>query len=429
MAQQGLQLRVPSTQKLFTLRLTSSGLHVGSTDTRGDTSIPLRQVISATCDAQTLEVSYIGRKKETEAMSLRKLVGVAVDTGADAVAAWAETLEEMAYEGVKRGRRLKILINPHSGTRKAVATFMQTVEPVLRSAKCLLDVILLNGFAHHAQPINALRTPIAPIPAGTGNGLSLNILGLAVAQLICAGQPMAVDVCSLVQEGKRTISFMSQAVGLMADLDIGTDNLRWMGEARFMYGFLRGVAQFKPCPVQLLYKAAEVDKVKMADALQQRRDSTQELQRGPDSDDTSLPPLKYFSPDDGDGWTTLDKPLMYVYAGKGPYVGRDLMAFPVSLPDDGLVDIVAQHMSSRSDMLSSAGGGAAKGESYWKPSIQYIKAYAYRVKPLSQKGSLSVDGEVFPFKEYYVEAHQGLATLLSPLGRYAAEFTCKNPHK
>jgi sphingosine kinase len=55
-----------------------------------------------------------------------------------------------------------------------------------------------------------------------------------------AGLPMKVDVFSVTQKGKRSISFMSQSLGLAADLDIGTENLRWMGETRFMYGFLRG---------------------------------------------------------------------------------------------------------------------------------------------------------------------------------------------
>lgn len=35
----------------------------------------------------------------------------------------------------------------------------------------------------------------------------------------------------------------------------------------------------------------------------------------------TLPPLK-FQPEDSDGWTTFDEPLLYVYAGKGPFVGR-----------------------------------------------------------------------------------------------------------
>lgn len=56
---------------------------------------------------------------------------------------------------------------------------------------------------------------------------------------------MKLDLCSIRQEGKRLISFMSQAMGLMADVDLGTENLRWMGDARFMVGFLReGVCVF-----------------------------------------------------------------------------------------------------------------------------------------------------------------------------------------
>lgn len=51
---------------------------------------------------------------------------------------------------------------------------------------------------------------------------------------------MNVDLFAFTQGEKRNISFMSQALGLMADLDIGTEHLRWMGDSRFLYGFLRG---------------------------------------------------------------------------------------------------------------------------------------------------------------------------------------------
>jgi sphingosine kinase len=50
---------------------------------------------------------------------------------------------------------------------------------------------------------------------------------------------MKLDLCSVQQEGKRIISFMSQAIGMMADVDLGTENLRWMGDTRFMVGFIR----------------------------------------------------------------------------------------------------------------------------------------------------------------------------------------------
>jgi sphingosine kinase len=69
----------------------------------------------------------------------------------------------------------------------------------------------------------------------------------------------------------------------------------------------------------------------MLDALHQnrrmkdKREVAPQSSLNPDLDtgevETSLPPLKYSSTDD-DGWTTVDKPLLYVFAGKGPYVGR-----------------------------------------------------------------------------------------------------------
>lgn len=166
------------------------------------------------------------------------------------------------------------------------------------------------------------------------------------------GRPMKVDVFSVVQNGKRTISFMSQALGLMADLDIGTEHLRWMGDTRFMYGLLRGsmdltlsfalsfpdsdiVITHKPCPVKLSYKLAESDKLKMAKTLEARqRDDLIGAPSVPsiptESSDSSLPPLKNHSEDE-EGWVTLEEPLLYVYAGKGPYVGRCVHNFECAM--------------------------------------------------------------------------------------------------
>jgi diacylglycerol kinase family enzyme len=39
---------------------------------------------------------------------------------------------------------------------------------------------VMNGFSHHDEPRKAFAIPIAPIPTGSGNGLSLNLLGIEV---------------------------------------------------------------------------------------------------------------------------------------------------------------------------------------------------------------------------------------------------------
>ena len=40
---------------------------------------------------------------------------------------------------------------------------------------------------------------------------------------------MEHDLFSMTQGGKRYITFMSQSLGLMANLDLGTEHLRFMG--------------------------------------------------------------------------------------------------------------------------------------------------------------------------------------------------------
>jgi sphingosine kinase len=73
---------------------------------------------------------------------------------------------------------------------------------------------------------------------------------------------MPLDICSVTHDNARRFSFMSVAMGLMCDIDlgeysqkflrqgfpltrfsaigIGTEHLRWLGDTRFVYGFLKG---------------------------------------------------------------------------------------------------------------------------------------------------------------------------------------------
>jgi sphingosine kinase len=46
---------------------------------------------------------------------------------------------------------------------------------------------------------------------------------------------------------------------------------------------------------------------------------------------------------------------------------------------------------------------------------------------MQEDGNLSIDGERFPFKEYYAKVHRGLATVLSTSGRYPVDFTLEGP--
>ena len=42
---------------------------------------------------------------------------------------------------------------------------------------------LYNGMLKHATPTKALRTPMVPVPAGSGNGMACNLYGIKVTEL------------------------------------------------------------------------------------------------------------------------------------------------------------------------------------------------------------------------------------------------------
>ena len=100
-----------------------------------------------------------------------------------------------------------------------------------------------NGLGKRPDAARALvKVAIAQLPCGSGNALSLNFNGTdspsLAALAVVKGLRTPLDLASVTQGDRRTLSFLSQSVGLVADVDLGTENLRWMGSARFTWGAL-----------------------------------------------------------------------------------------------------------------------------------------------------------------------------------------------
>ncbi|KAF9650762.1 hypothetical protein BDM02DRAFT_3111507 [Thelephora ganbajun] len=386
----------------------------------------------------------------------------------DEAAEWVEDLLNVAYlKGIKRNRRFKVFVNPFSGKGKSVKLFNRVVKPILDYGKCTLDVTftthrkhaaevakeinldydaiviisgdglvheIFNGFAEHENPRAAFAIPLAPVPTGSGNGCCLSLLGLkdgldpAMAALnAIKGTHMRSDLCSVVQNDLRTISCMSVSMGLMADLDINTENLRWMGDTRFVYGFLRGIIRQRPCSIKVSLKAPQRDKYKMHETYQstwhkQGEDGETCWDDLPPSE--KLPPLKY-SETDTDGWEDFDVPTLYFYGGLMPYVSQDLLQWPLGLPNDGSIDIAIQETVPLASLVSQM-SIAPYGGQYWLKTQHYFKAAAYRIKT-SDTGVLAIDGEDTPWNDFRVEVHKGMGAFLSPSGRYGVHFNIPVP--
>jgi sphingosine kinase len=83
---------------------------------------------------------------------------------------------------------------------------------------------------------------------------------------------MPIDLAStlLLPSNKRQVCFLSIAIGLMVDVDIGTESMRWLGDTRFVLGFLRGIASNKSFKCRIHLDVRESDKIEMARKARER---------------------------------------------------------------------------------------------------------------------------------------------------------------
>jgi hypothetical protein len=87
------------------------------------------------------------------------------------------------------------------------------------------------------------------------------------------------------------------------------------------------VIKHNACPVTISMKVVAQDKQKMVDdfraarAVPKEPSTLQEAATLTDEEAAKLPALQWKDATTDD-WITFDKPVLYLYAGQGPYVGR-----------------------------------------------------------------------------------------------------------
>jgi sphingosine kinase len=371
---------------------------------------------------------------------------------------------DRAYRGAQRKKRIKVLINPFGGKGSAHKWYYRDIEPIFAAARCELDVEktryqghaveiaekldieafdviascsgdglpheVFNGLGRKPNATRALsKIAVVQLPCGSGNALSLNLNGTDSTSLaalcIIKGLPTPMDLVSVTQGDRRTLSFLSQSAGIVAETDLGTENIRWMGSARFTYGFLVRLLGKTVYPCDLAIKVEIPDKegirehyrAAVADRSVPRAGQFATTSEEPQG----LPPLKYGTVQDPlpDGWNLApyDK-LGNFYAGNMAYMAPDANFFPGALPSDGFMDLVTidgdiSRMSAVQSLLA-----VEKGTFFDMPHVNVRKISGYRIIPKHQKeGYISIDGERVPFEPFQAEVHRGLGLVLSKSGK------------
>ncbi|CAK4032082.1 Sphingoid long chain base kinase 5 [Lecanosticta acicola] len=408
---------------------------------------------------------------------------------------WMEKLMERSYPSTtRRKKRIKVLVNPFGGQGYAQKLWTRDIEPILSAAHCELDVErttyrghaieiaenldieaydvvacasgdglpheVFNGLAKHKNARRALRKiAVCQLPCGSGNALSLNTFGtdspsLAAVEIV-KGMRTPLDLIAVTQGTTLYYSFLSQAVGIIAETDLGTESLRWMGPLRFTWGFLVRMLGKTIYPAEVSKVVHIEDKREIREAYRRAREEheaakAKQLHHESDEDsimagdNEALPALQYGTVADPlpPSFVTQDMPTLgNFYVGNLCYMSPDAPFFAATLPSDGTMDMITCPgdipRTTALRMLTTVEHGTMINF----PEVSYQKVLAYRITPRvnptppqrrirakfgqwlggaagQKEGLIAIDGERVPFEAFQAEVVPSLGMTLSKNGIY-----------
>ena len=352
---------------------------------------------------------------------------------------------------IESSKPLLILINPHSGTKIANKLFKKQLQPDLE-ARNIPHEVIRTEYAGHAKEIvqnrdltnyagvvtvsgdglmfevlNGLyklpnwqqtlqQIPIGLIPGGSGNALNcsllrylgqpldgVNSLGVAHSSANVAvgadlNQTTPLDFIEVeTHDGHKVLSFLGVTIGLIADVDIGSELLRFIG---YMRAYL-WVAY------RILIPRAYYANVSY---LPLERDSTGKIiPVTADQPPLEMPAIDEPVPAD---WVTETGRYFLVYASNLSLMDPITLLAPESQPNDGVIWLVTVRDSMpRKEMIQWFLDTKNAGH-VGKTGVDLVPVRAFRIDPIRPRGYLSIDAESFEFGTVQGQILPGKAKVL-----------------
>ncbi|EMG49540.1 LCB5 Sphingoid long chain base kinase 5 [Candida maltosa Xu316] len=373
--------------------------------------------------------------------------------------------------------KILVLINPHGGQGNAKSIYKHKIMPVLQAADVKItyietkyhghateiardldinsyDIIVccsgdgiphevINGF--FLRPDKGLQAfnkiAVTQLPCGSGNALTLSTHGTSNPSVstfrMLKAHKAKLDLMAVTQGtgNKKTtkLSFLSQCYGIIADSDIGTEHLRWLGPVRFEIGIAQKVFGGAKYPCELYVKEKISNKSEILNHVNDYLTNSNSNDSLPSVTEENLtisgPELDEPVPDD---WKRIPDDITHnlniLYVGKMPYVSADAQFFPAALPSDGAMDMIVTDSNNSIWKLTSILLAVEKGDHIEDEKVHHVKVLSYRLIPNIRDGSkhyISIDGEDFPFEPFQVEILPGVLTGLLQDGNFVETSVTK----
>jgi sphingosine kinase len=311
-------------------------------------------------------------------------------------------------------RKFLIILNPKAGQGKSPAIFQDVVKEMLIQANIDHQLFVTEGANHAylyilsfdwtsydavvtiggdgtlAEVVNGLcnrddgeaalaKIVLIPLGGGTGNGLIKSILFQCDEEysltnaLFCGirGSPQWLDLAYVQTPNRGYHSFLLLGWGLIADIDILSEGMRWMGELRLYAAavyFILNKRMYRGRLSLLLTSAVAEAPVR-------------------------LPPLG--SPLSSE-WDVIEGDFSFLTLLQTSHCSISMHSGPGARLDDGIFTVQYVRSASHWQLLEIL-LAFDNGDHIHHPMVKSQKAYAYRLEPLTSEGRFTLDGELVEY--------------------------------
>ena len=228
------------------------------------------------------------------------------------------------------------------------------------------------------------------------------------AAFACArGRSAPLDILSVHTPTETRYSFLSVTWGIVANIDIKSEQFRWMGEARFTAGFISELLSLPKYRGKFYYLP-----VSQSEALS--KENSIESNSKPVS---HLLPSFDEEPSEEKGWKVIDGEFVTLAASLLTHIGSDLFIAPSAHLAGGILYVfVIPATCSRLAVLKSF-LKMEEGRHIHVPGTELIGVRAMRLEP--EVGGarrvpemMSVDGERIAYGPMQVQVHRAVGRVL-----------------
>lgn len=374
---------------------------------------------------------------------------------------WKEHLVKNLYDAKRKiDRKFLCLINPKSGPGKAkqifeayclpifvdariqcetiYTTYSNHAHDLVRDMKALDDydgIVIVSGDGLFHEVLNGImkrndwesvirNVPLGVIPGGSGNGLAHSLLHhsnenhsdlTANAFLIAKNYTSSFDVCAVNHfKFGRLYSFLSLEVGFIADVDLESEWMRFLGDGRFVVQVIRRLCggSLRKVNGTLAWVGENVD-VNYTDYWKANEGEVGSAKE---------PKLKYLTGDNVSSsnvqWETIQDDFYSIWGVNVAYMSKSSFVSPDSKHHDSLLKLTSVRKSKGSKngrlklleyILGVEHGSHLKLDYVDQPSV---KAFKFKPAKFTKSSKMAVDGEAVDMGEIGFEVLPKFAKIL-----------------